>query len=1501
MKKNRRILRELFISFVVLCFSTPSMAQDLPIRKSRDLVVQNGLLTPFSPSNSSTLKDTISLANGLNFPADVTIGFTVEVDAKVKSSEGRGLSVFACSKNSKGAILDISKNGMFDFGKSKVLAKNLNGNADSNTYRMAVTSGNVWFYRNGICVGKNITHSFPKASSTLSSVNVFPDPSFEAVQVATTAGGGGVPSGEWGCYPAGRFGMSYNSRVASDGWGIDGSNVLFLRMRNTGNVNEAAGAAEAVSSLESISIRLLYYKATGLKENTSYQFKFKYKGHNLFQKTVSVFASSKISDALTNSDAIGTVATIEPEATGSTGATSATKEASMTFTVPSGKTEVYIVFKRNGNANYYLDAFELKEVIQNLTPEQADLSIGKFDTGLADMTVTALRYDLTGAYAPESIADSACGNPLYTDKTNLIPDPSFNQGFSTSKEYSYSTSMGIFTGSGAIAINTDPNNAYCGTTSGKIDAGTGSIELPLSLNPFTKYRIKAIVKTMDGDFQFGVTKYDLTKADISQVVNTNGVWKAVDFEFNTGSNASGALAYFNNTNLAGKSAYIDNLELYNLGVRENAGFIITSNAISEANIKATIREMLAKHLPYAESNYKSGGYFGTGNSDEHGARTNADYALIYSFLYKYAQNQAFPNGISIETVKQHALAAIRYSYNTHKTGTVNCANGSKWGLIWESSLWSTSVAYASWLMWNDLTAADKAAIKTMVLAEANFNLSRTIPTAVNSDTKAEENAWDTNILAIAASMFPEEKNAQAWTLKCKQFATNTYSTASDLYNTDTIDGKEVNDWHIGANLFPDYALENHDFFHTSYLNIPIQEMSESLLAYKAVQNQTAPVFPIPSALKHNVPNVWNSLLKELVMADGELAMPNGNDWSMYIYDQLASYSAMACIYKDPDALMLESITLQYAKMRQSTTTDGAFMLKPDVAERRMAVTGRRLVFSYLYHEYFSTNDIVATKWADFSQKHEATKLLPYSRIIRGNSPDRFVTFSWFQSINGSYKSYMGMVSPNLVDKSNIVFPLKVANTGNLTGYVDVTGKARNASLVGETYLTYPKSFTTTGKLNVNASSLSQYIACYSTPGNALIYMDELVGNVAGTLTKDGGLMLGITTDIIAKESRTLYSQTGAITSDGGSVSLISGNWVNVDDVLGMVVNGGNGIAFGEKEEKTSIMVSKLYGSYSTAAKTFAIGDILTSRSATIYSRVNNQTTRDLASKAKYPTVATGWKAAAVEDPDGRRYLLMANFRSSTTSNVTLSYPQGAPVFDRLTTIVDSTGSATFNNSANVSTPQELYTFVKTGSMPIQAVQGESPYSVYVKNGNLSEAPVTISIWKNNTYSTIQTILQPNESKFVRYIDNSLVADITEFPGSYRNIARGKSISADSQWPEHFPFATIDEEDSTYYQSLLLPTAATPQNLTINLYGLHTCNKVTLKAVAGIGPNEVVLQTSTDGVMYSTVKTTTLSNTTDIQSIDFAETDAKYVRLKINSTFGEKNVGIATIQLFGFPK
>jgi hypothetical protein len=94
---------------------------------------------------------------------------------------------------------------------------------------------------------------------------------------------------------------------------------------------------------------------------------------------------------------------------------------------------------------------------------------------------------------------------------------------------------------------------------------SGSMEVVLNgkVQPNTSYRIKAMVKTIGGDFQLGI--WGLTQNQISNNINTNGEWQTIDFVFKTGSSLQpNQYMWWNNSGRTGLYGYIDNWEMYDV-------------------------------------------------------------------------------------------------------------------------------------------------------------------------------------------------------------------------------------------------------------------------------------------------------------------------------------------------------------------------------------------------------------------------------------------------------------------------------------------------------------------------------------------------------------------------------------------------------------------------------------------------------------------------------------------------------------------------------------------------------------------------------------------------------------------------------------------------------------------------------------------------------------------------------------------------------------------------
>lgn len=788
------------------------------------------------------------------------------------------------------------------------------------------------------------------------------------------------------------------------------------------------------------------------------------------------------------------------------------------------------------------------------------------------------------------------------------------------------------------------------------------------------------------------------------------------------------------------------------GVSSPTEGVITHEFVSEADMMNDLLQMVANSMQYAKNIWyncaapnnknEACGYFkgnSAGQNNEDGVRTNADFAMLSAFIYKYGQGKVtLPEGMTWDEVKDMAVKSLVFGYSTHKANKFKItSNNAYWGSVstsdhvWESSLWTMSLAYASYFLRDELSETQKSYIYNMIKAECNYELQRGIPTGYSGDTKAEENGWETNVLACALGLYPNDELAPRWYARLREFAINCYSHVDDANDNTVIDPEydqtTVQDLYKGKNLYDDYTLQNHSYFHTSYQNVVMQELGESHLALNLFQGEN-PKWNT-RALMHNNQAVMDEVLCRLALADGELAMPNGNDWSMFLYDQITSYTTAACFLRDPNALLLENLAYKHIKARQTTTQDGSWLLNSDIGPRRMGVEGHRVMMTYLMHEMAGTADLTPTTWEAFSKAHEDAYLFRCQNIVRANTADRFSVFSW----SAGLKSYTGYVASNKPDKNKIFVPYKANNTGNILGWYTVSGKGINATpVVSGVYELNGNSYTMNGRLNVNDAALENSFTLYSTPGNAFIYMDYVEGKTNGTLTGEYGGLMAVSVDPFTKAQRTLYHAKGRVQTDASEMKTFQSNWVNIDNEVGIVNTAAdNQMAFGDRQQSNSIYVGRIYPSFSASSRAFTTGEVVDRRHIIYYNNVDSATTQCLAAQAMPLTeqLPEGWNGVIACDPDNARYLLLSNYKGENRATLKgITTPMGAPVFTEKTAINDNASEATFACDIDHSIGNTLRVFLKGTALTAQQVIGDS-CSAEVTNTaeSATEADVTILV------------------------------------------------------------------------------------------------------------------------------------------------------------------------------
>jgi len=805
---------------------------------------------------------------------------------------------------------------------------------------------------------------------------------------------------------------------------------------------------------------------------------------------------------------------------------------------------------------------------------------------------------------------------------------------------------------------------------------------------------------------------------------------------------------------------------------------VLSDFIAEKQMQSDLLQMLADFATYMKHDFQDcaapnsigevcGCFRGehTMANDERGVRPNADLSMICAFLTRYGKGKVtLPTGVTWTDIETMAMKSLVFAYSTHKANKLKvCSGNNYWGststndAVWESSLWAMSVAYSAFFQWDQLSTVQKNYIYELLKAECNYELHRTIPTGYAGDTKAEENGWEADVLAVTLGLFPNDPLAPQWFERLREFAINSYSQKDDATDATVIDpsydAKTVKDLYKGQNLYDDFTLQNHNYFHTSYQNVVIQELGEAALALKLFQQELYGTEKWhTNALMHHNDKVIQEVLYWLALSDGELAMPNGNDWSLFLYDQITSYSTNACFLRDPHALMLENLAYQMIKHRQQTTSDGSWLLRADVGARRMGVEAHRVMMTWLMHKVLSTATLTPTRWEDFTREYADAKLFTSQNIVRAATADRFTCFSWSEGL----RSYTGYISPLIShlspltlwrSRTNLIVPFRAYNTGNFLGWYEVQDKKTNATpVVPGIYELRGNSYVMNGELDTNDGALNNRFAIFSTPGNAVIYIDNVRAKMPCTITAERGGLMAISVDEMTKTTRTLYTADETRLLDGTSLTRMSGPWVNIDNTFGIVTTGDKQIAFGERANNNSIMTARLYASYTDAPRAIEQNQLVDSRAIIYYSNIDRASTVQLHTTCQQFSVPEGWSGVMTADPDSTRYLLLSNFSGNHTCTLTnINTRHGAPVFTTETTITAAGSSATFMADHNHSVTNTLKFFIQ--GEDVTAIQDASdPTIIYLRNNTNVKHNIRITAADQGHYFTKEVKLNRKSLK-----------------------------------------------------------------------------------------------------------------------------------------------------------
>jgi len=329
------------------------------------------------------------------------------------------------------------------------------------------------------------------------------------------------------------------------------------------------------------------------------------------------------------------------------------------------------------------------------------------------------------------------------------------------------------------------------------------------------------------------------------------------------------------------------------------------------------------------------GYWGDGNSSGNGGiRGSCGIAVAYATLV-YAEPDSAENARRMDRLRQ----ALDYAAETHLTGSGLARDGRRWGHGWQTAMWAGSMGLACLLVEDRLPSNTVARVRRVVADECDHRAGIPPASGYVSDTKSEENGWNSNVLALGAAWLSDHPRAPIWLEAAKRYLVNTYTVPDS--SADPLAARITT-----ATLYPSYALENHGFFHPTYQMVGGMSLGDSLLMARLANPAVAA--ELQPFAEHNVLEVWHRVLAPLLLDSGDFAYPAGLDWELHDFEHNSYLAWLATHFDDPVARWAHERVAQLVRYRQRINGDGSFVGPSGGGFYREAVEARRTAIAWLH-------------------------------------------------------------------------------------------------------------------------------------------------------------------------------------------------------------------------------------------------------------------------------------------------------------------------------------------------------------------------------------------------------------------------------------------------------------------------------------------------------------------------------------------------------------------------
>lgn len=321
-------------------------------------------------------------------------------------------------------------------------------------------------------------------------------------------------------------------------------------------------------------------------------------------------------------------------------------------------------------------------------------------------------------------------------------------------------------------------------------------------------------------------------------------------------------------------------------------------------------------------------YYGSGESGHWAVQINQQVAGALACLASLPQETLSEAGCaqSADELRALALAMSRYSLRTHCTGDLDCTDGKRWGRHWISVLGYERMISGLDLLRPFFTADDEARLNALVECECKYRMNEyelvADPDASTGHNKPESNIWNgAFLLRAAADMTVAPSDiVSAWRERGTDYLVNGLSFPDDAEDETMVLGKPVRERFIGANFFPDGALDHHGYLNVGYAYVCLSNLA--LLYFSFKQRG----LPAPDGFMHNLRRVWE-WCKLCTFPDGRLLRIGGDSRARYTYCQcfaLQGWHLAWELWHDEDAAAFAHGYLNLVAKEQSENPDGTF-------------------------------------------------------------------------------------------------------------------------------------------------------------------------------------------------------------------------------------------------------------------------------------------------------------------------------------------------------------------------------------------------------------------------------------------------------------------------------------------------------------------------------------------------------------------------------------------------